>query len=63
MNINWLLNSMADAGTISLGGLWLMWQFSGKNLQIFQQWNWPAFQYPFDMVHCSKSFCGTIFVS
>ena len=43
MNINWLLNSMADAGTISLGGLWLMWQFSGKNLQIFQQWNWPAF--------------------
>ena len=34
---------MADAGTISLGGLWLMWKYSGKNTQIFQEWNWPAF--------------------
>ena len=39
MHINWLLNSMADAGTISLGGLWLMWRYSGKNMQVFQQWN------------------------
>ena len=43
LHINWLLNSMADAGTISLGGLWLMWKFSGKNNQIFQAWNWSAF--------------------
>ena len=43
MDVNWLLNSMADAGTISLGGLWLMWKFSGKNNQIFQAWNWSAF--------------------
>jgi hypothetical protein len=43
MHINWLLNSMADAGTISLGGLWLMWRYSGKNMQVFQQWNWSAF--------------------
>ena len=43
MHMNWLLNSMADAGTISLGGLWLMWQFSSKNLQVFHQWNWSAF--------------------
>ena len=43
IHMNWLLNSMADAGTISIGGLWLMWQFSSKNLLIFQQWNWSAF--------------------
>ena len=43
LHINWLLNSMADAGTISLGGLWLMWKFSGKNNQVFQVWNWSAF--------------------
>ena len=43
IHTNWLLNSMADAGTISLGGLWLMWRYSGKNYQVFQQWNWPAF--------------------
>ena len=43
IHLNWLLNSMADAGTISLGGLWLMWKYSGKNSQIFQQWNWSAF--------------------
>ena len=43
LHINWLLNSMADAGTISLGGLWLMWKFSGQNNQVFQVWNWSAF--------------------
>ena len=43
LHVNWLLNSMADAGTISLGGLWLMWKFSGKNNQVFQVWNWSAF--------------------
>ena len=43
LHVNWLLNSMADAGTISLGGLWLMWKFSGKNNQVFQAWNWSAF--------------------
>ena len=44
IHLNWLLNSMADAGTISLSGLWLMWRYSGKNNQIFQEWNWPAFR-------------------
>ena len=43
LHINWLLNSMADAGTISLGGLWLMWKFGGKNNQVFQVWHWTAF--------------------
>ena len=43
IHLNWLLNSMADAGTISLGGFWLMWQYCRKNSQVFQQWSWPAF--------------------
>ena len=43
IHINWLMNSLADAGTITLGGLWLMWRFTGKDLNIFTYWNWKAF--------------------
>jgi hypothetical protein len=43
MHLNWLLNSLADAGTISMGGLWLMWKYSKQNIQVFEQWNWEAF--------------------
>ena len=43
MHLNWILNSLADAGTISMGGLWLMWKYSKQNIQVFQQWNWGAF--------------------
>ena len=43
MHLNWLLNSLADAGTISMGGLWLMWKYSKQNVQVFDQWNWGAF--------------------
>ena len=43
MHLNWLLNSLADAGTISIGGLWLMWKYSKQNIQVFEQWNWGAF--------------------
>jgi len=43
MHLNWLLNSLEDAGTISMGGLWLMWKFSKQNIQVFEQWNWGAF--------------------
>ena len=43
MHLNWLLNSLADAGTISMGGLWLMWKFSKQNIQVFEQCNWGAF--------------------
>ena len=42
-NINWILNSLADAGTIGLGGLWLMWRLSGKDSLVFSVWNWRAF--------------------
>lgn len=43
LHINWLLNSLADAGTVSLGGLWLMWRFKKKDITIFKQWRWDAF--------------------
>ncbi len=43
MHLNWLVNSLADAGTISMGGLWLMWKFSKQDIQVFEQWNWGAF--------------------
>ena len=43
IHLNWLLNSLADAGTISMGGLWLMWKYSKQNIQVFEQWNWGAF--------------------
>ena len=43
MHINWFLNSLADAGTICLGGLYLTWRIMKKNSQIFYSWNWKSF--------------------
>ena len=42
-NINWLMNSMGDSGTVLLGGSWLMWLSHNKNNLIFQKWKWSAF--------------------
>ena len=43
IHINWLMNSLADAGTITLGGLWLMWMNAKKDYKVFTYWNWSAF--------------------
>lgn len=43
MHINWLMNSLADAGTIVLGGLWLMWRHAGRDGAVFRRWDWGAF--------------------
>ena len=42
-HINWLLNSLGDAGTICIGGLWLTWRLTGRSLSIFESWEWRAF--------------------
>jgi hypothetical protein len=42
-HINGLMNSFADAGTVCLGGLWLMWCCTGKDIGVFKTWNWCAF--------------------
>mgnify|MGYP003301231368 CR=1 FL=1 len=34
-NINWLMNSMGDAGTVLLGGVWLMWISHKKDERVF----------------------------
>jgi hypothetical protein len=38
-NINWFLNSLADAGTISLGGILLTGKIMGSDRTVFNQWN------------------------
>ncbi|MCX2982829.1 hypothetical protein EYC98_18355 [Halieaceae bacterium IMCC14734] len=43
MHINWLLNSLADAGSITLVGLWLMWLSAGKRAEVFESWQWWPF--------------------
>ena len=43
IHINWLMNSLADAGTITLGGLWLMWMNAKKDYKVFTYWSWSAF--------------------
>ena len=43
IHINWLLNSLGDAGIVCLGGLWLMWISHDKDLSIFKEWRWDAF--------------------
>ena len=42
-NINWLLNSMGDAGAVLLGGFWLMWLTHNKDNLDFLEWKWSAF--------------------
>lgn len=43
MHLNWALNSLADAGSICLVGLWLMWRSQGRNSRVFEHWHWGAF--------------------
>ena len=43
ININWLLNSLADSGTICLGGLYLSLKFVNKNDNVLLKWNWKFF--------------------
>ena len=43
IHINWLLNSLADAGTICLGGLFITWKLMKKNSRIFFEWHWATF--------------------
>ena len=41
-NINWLLNSLGDAG-ICLSGILYVWMASGFKSTIFDKWSWKAF--------------------
>ena len=41
-NINWLMNSMGDAGAVLLGGFWLMWLTHNKDNSVFLEWKWSA---------------------
>ena len=42
ININWLLNSLADSGTICLGGLYIALKIN-KNESVLHSWNWNFF--------------------
>ncbi|MBW2312681.1 MAG: hypothetical protein JRH10_00715 [Deltaproteobacteria bacterium] len=42
-HVNWLLNSLADAGTICLGGVWLVWRVFGRSDAALRRWHWGAF--------------------
>ena len=43
ININWLINSLADAGAICIGGILLISFTSNYNDKIFLKWNWMYF--------------------
>ena len=42
-NINWLMNSLADAGTVSLGGILITGKILGVGRAVFNRWNIAAF--------------------
>jgi hypothetical protein len=42
MHVNWLLNSLADAGSVGLGGLGLVW-LALRRSDVFRRWHWGAF--------------------
>ena len=43
MNINWFVNSLADAGTICIGGILILSFISKYDNKLFLQWNWKYF--------------------
>lgn len=43
IHLNWVLNSLADAGSICIVGLLLVWRFIGNPATTFLRWNWGAF--------------------
>lgn len=42
-HFNWVLNSLADAGSICLGGILLTRLTLGANSNFLREWNWQAF--------------------
>jgi len=43
IHLNWVLNSLADAGSICLGGLLLAWLALGRSGSFLRRWHWGAF--------------------
>ena len=42
-HLNWILNSLADAGSICLFGVWMTWRVFGRDGGVLRQWHWGAF--------------------
>ena len=42
-NLNWILNSLADAGAITFGGIYLTWIILKKDNAFLYKWSWKAF--------------------
>ncbi|MCP5040521.1 MAG: hypothetical protein GY944_05785 [bacterium] len=42
-HLNWLLNSLADAGSVCIGGLLLVRLLIGDPRTVFSRWHWGAF--------------------
>ena len=42
-DINWLMNSLGDAGAVLLGGFWIIWMLNKRDDQVFYTWSWSAF--------------------
>ena len=43
LHLNWILNSLADAGAISCGGLLAVWLLSGRKATLFTHWRHSVF--------------------
>jgi len=43
VHLNWVLNSLADAGAICCGGLFLAWLILGRKSEGFKTWRWSVF--------------------
>ncbi len=43
IHVNWLLNALADAGSICLPGLLVAWLLLARRGRIFRAWSWAAF--------------------
>ena len=42
-HLNWILNSLADAGSICIFGLLFVWKLFGNPAKVFLHWKWRVF--------------------
>ncbi|MCH2183018.1 MAG: hypothetical protein MK108_13525 [Mariniblastus sp.] len=43
IHLNWVLNSLGDAGVVCLLGLYWMWLCCGRSERVFRRWHWGGF--------------------
>ena len=58
--INWLTNSLGDAGVVCMPGLAMVWLAYGRSNKAFERWHWGAFALLFTWFMAQNVFIETV---